>query len=118
MTRSSICFVVEWNNRKLTTLFFNEPTHPRPTPDPSQERSVCPRRVSSTPGRGKGWVHSPDAYKKTKEALAMNDASPSCRLTRREYLGQTASGVAAATVAGSALGSSIAHAVESSEKVI
>src|SRR3989441_68408 len=56
--------------------------------------------------------------KKRKEPLAMNNASPSSQLTRREFLGQTASGVAAATVAGSALGPSIAHAVESSEKVI
>ena len=48
----------------------------------------------------------------------MNSASPSNQLSRREFLNQTAAGVAAATVAGSALGSSIARADESSEKVI
>ena len=48
----------------------------------------------------------------------MNNASPSNQLTRREFLNQTAASVAAATVVGSALGSSSAHAVESSEKVI
>ena len=48
----------------------------------------------------------------------MSTDSPSNELTRREFLNQTAAGVAAATVVGSALGSSIARAVESSEKII
>src|SRR6266516_3581197 len=51
-------------------------------------------------------------------ALSMSTDSPSNRLTRREFLNQTAAGVAAATVVGSALGSSIARAVESTEKTI
>src|SRR5439155_20906834 len=51
-------------------------------------------------------------------SLSMNNDSPSNRLTRREFLNQTAAGVAASTVVGSALGSSIARAVESSEKII
>src|SRR5437667_3399908 len=51
-------------------------------------------------------------------ALSMSTDSPSNELTRREFLNQTAAGVAAATVVGSALGSSIARAVESSEKII
>src|SRR3989441_4925261 len=56
--------------------------------------------------------------KKRKEPLAMNNASPSNRLTRRKFLHQTTAGVASATVVGSALCSSIARAVESSEKMI
>src|SRR5437667_4636177 len=51
-------------------------------------------------------------------ALSMSTDSPSNQLTRREFLNQTAAGVAAATVGGSALATSIARAVESSEKII
>src|SRR5947207_13465907 len=48
----------------------------------------------------------------------MNNDSPSNQLTRREFLNPTAAGVAATTVVGSALGSSIARGVEASEKTI
>src|SRR5881396_3453889 len=48
----------------------------------------------------------------------MNNASPSKQLNRREFLNQTAAGVAAAAVVGSALGTSTTRAVESSEKLI
>src|SRR5437667_4486504 len=51
-------------------------------------------------------------------ALSMSTDSPSNQLTRREFLNQTAAGVAAATVGGSALATSIARAVESSAKMI
>jgi len=56
-------------------------------------------------------------HAKNERSLSMNNDS-SNQLTRREFLNQTAASVAAATVLGSALGSSSAHAVESSEKVI
>src|SRR5205814_2487635 len=48
--------------------------------------------------------------------FAMNNTSNP--LTRREFLNQTAASVATATVVGSALGSSISRAVESSEQMI
>src|SRR6266581_4733876 len=55
---------------------------------------------------------------RSPKSLSMNNASPSNQLTRREFLNQTAAGVAAAAVVGSALGTSTTRAVESSEKLI
>src|SRR5262245_42899852 len=46
----------------------------------------------------------------------MNNA-PAKHLNRREFINQTAAGVAAASVVGSALGNSISRAEEASEKV-
>src|SRR5438128_879418 len=50
--------------------------------------------------------------------VSMNNAPSSNQLTRREFLNQSAASVAAAAVVGSALGTSIVRAVESSEKMI
>ncbi len=55
---------------------------------------------------------------RTQPPDTINNASPSNQLSRREFLNQTAAGVAAATVAGAALGSSIGHAAESSANMI
>src|SRR5437660_2846207 len=55
---------------------------------------------------------------RSPNSLSMNNDSPSNQLTRRQFLNQITAGVAAATVGGSALATSIARAVESSEKII
>jgi hypothetical protein len=59
-----------------------------------------------------------DDRKAATLSFSMSKDSPSNQLTRREFLNQTAAGAAAATVVGSALGSSIARAIEPSEKMI
>ena len=44
--------------------------------------------------------------------------APTRHLNRKEFINQSAAGIAAASVAGSALGASISRPVEASEKVI